>query len=595
MFKTCALLSLCACAVMAANFVTAQGARLVIGQSTFTAQTPGTSATLLGGVGGVAYANGILFAADANRTGMIPINNRVLEFPTQSFPGPLDTIRPFIARCAVCLGTANVVLGQPDFVSNTFTISQTGLRLPTAVATDGTILAVADTANNRIMIWKSIPTIIDQPADIELGQPDFNTVLQGPQQVVDNKSLRGPQGVWIQNGKLYVADTQNHRVLIWNSIPTQNDQPADLVLGQPSFNVANQPDLTKASTNAQANTLLNPVSVSSDGIRLYVADLGNSRVLIWNTIPTTNQAPADVAVGQKDLVTGLENDATDLCPSNGTDATTGALTYPMRCGKTMDFPRFALSDGTRLFVADGGNDRVLIYNTIPTQSGAAADVILGQTDDVSDAVSSFTDLFHPLLRQSAADILPTPTGLAWDGTNLYVTDASNRRILVFTAEDTLVPINGVRNAASLQIFALGSITIGGTITVADVVKVTITHNSGTAREYDYTMVANDTLATAMTGLAKVIDAGSGDPAVFAQFEPILSTIKLVARVPGAAGDTTALTVSGSTNATFTVSASGTTLQQGQSATILAPGTLVTFLGQNIADAAVAADLSQDSL
>jgi len=83
--------------------------------------------------------------------------------------------------------------------------------------------------------------------------------------------------------------------------------------------------------------------------------------------------------------------------------------------------------------------------------------------------------------------------------------------------------------------------------------------------------------------------------VFAEFESTLSTIKLIARVPGAAGDTTALTVSGSNNATFTVNASGATLQQGQSATILAPGTLVTFLGQNIADKAVAADLSQDSL
>jgi uncharacterized protein (TIGR03437 family) len=595
MFKTCALLSLCACVGLAADFVTGQGARLVIGQVNFTQQQPGTSATLLGAVGGVAYANGILFAADANRTGMTPVNNRVLEFPTQSFPGPLDTIRPFIARCAVCLGQANVVLGQPDFVSNTFAISQTGLRLPTAVATDGTVLAVADTANNRIMIWKSIPTTVNQPADLELGQPDFNTVLQGSQQVVDNKSLRGPQGVWIQNGKLFVADTQNHRVLIWNSIPIQNRQPADLVLGQPSFNVANQPDLVKQTSNAAPNTLLNPVSVSSDGTRLYVADLGNHRVLIWNSIPTTNQAPADVAVGQKDLNTGFSNDVVNLCASNGTDPTTGALTYPMRCGKTMDFPRFALSDGTRLFIADGGNDRVLIYNTIPTQNAAAADVILGQVDDTSDAVSSFTDLFHPLLRQSAADITPTPTGLAWDGTNLYVTDASNRRILVFTPETPLVPINGVRNAASLQIFALGSITLTGTITAGDIVKITITDNAGTAREYDYTMLSTDTLATAMIGLAKVINAGDGDPAVFASFVPILQTIKLIARVPGAAGDTTALTVSGSDNATFIVNASGTTLQQGQSATILAPGTLVTFLGQNIADAPLAADLSQDSL
>ena len=437
MFKTCALLSLCACVGLAADFVTGQAARLVIGQTTFTQQQPGTSDTLLGAVGGIAYANGVLFVADANRTGLTPVNNRVLEFPTQSFPGPLDTIRPFIARCAVCVGQANVVLGQPDFVSNTFHIAQTGLRLPTAVATDGSILAVADTGNNRIMIWKSIPTTVNQPADIELGQPDFKTILTGSQQVVDNRSLRSPQGVWIQNGKLFVADTQNHRVLIWNSIPTQNRQPADVVLGQPNFNVANQPDLTKATTDAHANTLLNQVSVSSDGVRLYVADLGNNRVLIWNSIPTTNQAPADVVVGQKDMDTGISNDAPDLCPSNGKDST-GADTFPARCGKTMDFPRFALSDGTRLFIADGGNDRILIYNTIPTQNGAAADVILGQPDENASVVSSFTDLFHPLLRQSAADITPTPTGLAFDGTNLYVTDGSNRRVLVFTPATPLV-------------------------------------------------------------------------------------------------------------------------------------------------------------
>jgi uncharacterized protein (TIGR03437 family) len=592
MFKTCALLSLCACVGLATDFVTGQGARLVIGQTTFTGQQPGASATLLGAVGGVAYANGILFVADSNRTGLIPLNNRVLLFPTETFPKPLDPIQPYIARCAVCVGQANVVLGQPDFVSSAFAITQTGFRTPTAVATDGVVLAVADTSNNRVMIWKSIPTTIDQPADIELGQPDFTTVLQGSQQVVDNKSLRGPQGVWIQNGRLYVADTQNHRVLIWNSIPTQNRQPADLVLGQANFNVAAQPDLTKQDTNAHANTLLNPVSVSSDGTRLYVADLGNNRVLIWNSIPTVNTQPADVVVGQKDLDTGLSNDAPDLCVPTSSDPTTGAPIFPARCSKTMDFPRFALSDGTRLFIADGGNDRVLVYNNIPTQNGAPADVILGQPNEFASVVTSTPDTpFRPtVLDQSAADITPTPTGLAWDGTNLYVTDPANRRILVFTPEQPLIPINGIRNAASLQIFALGSLTITGTITTGDVVTAIINGVS-----YNYTMIANDTLDTAMTGLAAAINAGTGDPSVFAEFEPILETIKLIARAPGTDGNNITLDVSGSTNATFAITASGSMLTGGEDATILAPGTLVTLLGQNLADAPASADMSQDHL
>ncbi len=257
MLKTCALFSLCAYVGLAADFVTGQAARLVIGQQTFTDQIPGATDTLLGGVGGVAWAAGTLFVADTNRIGLLPLNNRVLLIPTNTFPQPLDTIPPFLSRCPVCVGQANVVLGQPDFTSTAFNISQSGLRLPTAVASDGRVVAIADTANNRVLIWNSIPVTNNQPANIELGQPDFNTVLTGSSVVVDNRSLRAPQGVWIQNGRLFVADTQNHRVLIWNSIPTQNRQPADLVLGQANFNVAVEPDLTKQTDFNGLNTLLN--------------------------------------------------------------------------------------------------------------------------------------------------------------------------------------------------------------------------------------------------------------------------------------------------------------------------------------------------
>ncbi len=96
--------------------------------------------------------------------------------------------------------------------------------------------------------------------------------------------------------------------------------------------------------------------------------------------PPTQQA-ADVEIGQPDMTQGIPDnafttvalspipgtglgtkDVPALCQvSNGVDANNN-LTYPPVCEYTLSYPRFALSDGTNLYVADGGNDRVLIYN-----------------------------------------------------------------------------------------------------------------------------------------------------------------------------------------------------------------------------------------
>ena len=384
----------------AADFLTGQAARAVVGQTYFNAQNTGASNTVIGAAGGLAFANNILFVADDNHVGLLPDNNRVLIFPLNPYllhvPAIDAEIPPYSGRCPVCGGQASEVLGQPDFLTTAggtsaiittapTPVTASSMYQPTAVASDGTILAVADTSNNRILIWKSIPlTYGPQPADIVLGQKDFTSVALV---TVTASSLRGPQGVWIQNGKLFVADTENDRILIWNSIPTQNNQPADVVLGQPNFTTASQVNQVNLSLPTSASIMLSPTSVTSDGTRLYVADLGYNRVLIWNSIPTTNQKPADVEIGQKDMVTSIANDSTDLCPSNGTD-TNGNATYPALCGKTLSFPRYALSDGTRLFIADGGNDRVLVYNSIPTQNAAKADVILGEPDEFSDVFTN---------------------------------------------------------------------------------------------------------------------------------------------------------------------------------------------------------------
>lgn len=612
MVKYCAFLSLCAGVGLAADFLTGQGARLVVGQPTFTAQLEGTSDTLLGGAGAVAYANGKLFVADANRLGFGPIAHRVLIFDTTNFPKSTDVLE-YNRRCPACVGQASVVLGQDNFTSgapnrateqqpNGFLGANT-LRLPVSVATDGLRLAVADTQNNRVLIWNSIPTTIGQPADVVVGQERFDQLKT----VVTNaRSLRAPQGVWIQNGRLFVADTQNYRVLIWNTIPTTNDAPADIVLGQDNMNSAVLRDPFNAPPNVivtiDGKAMLTPTSVSSDGIRLFVTDLGLNRVLIWNTIPTSNNQAPDVVIGQPDFSEYTANNSPKLCDVSGADGD-GNLLFPARCGKTMNFPRFTLSDGQRLFVADGGNDRVLMYNSIPVQNGAAADIILGQPDEFQSVVSSQTDLFHPLLRQSAADITATPTSLAWDGTNLYVADPSNRRVLVFTPGESLVPLNGVRNGASREVFSLGSVFVAltrslsstgaeivGTINPGD--TATITLNS---RSYTHTVVENDTVQTIMIGLANVINAGTGDPEVLAKYEPALDLIKLQAKRGGTEGNQITLAVSTNEGAGIVLRPSGSTLQGGGNAGVIAPGALVIVRGTNLASTTELADMNQQSL
>jgi uncharacterized protein (TIGR03437 family) len=625
------------------NFTTGQAARAVIGQPTFTAQSPNSSDTVLGGAGGVAYANDTLFVADSNRVQASPVNHRVLLFKNLSgqLPTP-DAQLTYNRKCPVCVGTATLVLGQPDLTTTTENMpaTQNGLRAPTAVASDGIHVVVADTDHNRVLIWNSIPVINDQPADVVVGQPNFQS-SSIPGDTPNAHSLRAPQGVWILNGKLYIADTGYNRVLIYNHIPTKNGADADVALGEPNLTTFVQPDLTQQTTSASASNMLNPVSVTSDGVHLFVTDLGYNRVLIWNSIPTTSGAPADVVIGQPDMNGSVANNAYSgtpatsaapattnvetpvLCPdSNGTDYN-GKPTYPPTCNATLSFPRFALSDGKRLFIADGGNDRVMVFQRIPTQNAASADFIIGQ---LGGEINQASD---------AADSLRTPMSLAWDGTNLFVADAFNRRVTVYSIGANNIPYSGVRNAASMKIFSLGSVAITGSVTANDSVAVTIgntTTNTGTncgsastsstsststtttstttnttgpanapvgcGTSYLYTVKSSDGLLDVVNGLVAAIDAGSGDSNAFAFVDFATTTVVLAAKTEGLDGNNVSYVTSTSTKATEVLTTAGSTLTGGGDASRLGPGTLVSVLGSGLSappGSGVSADFTQPNL
>jgi uncharacterized protein (TIGR03437 family) len=565
-----------------------QAARGVIGQPIFAGGVITISQSTVGGVQGVAATSNRVFVADSNTLSILPLNNRVLVFDSTQIPAPTADLTGYqppsgVNRCPLCNFSAINVLGQPDYVTpnpgpgiapTIVPPTATNMYAPTAVASDGTILVVADTNYNRVLIYNTIPTTIDASPNVVLGQANFTATQSA--NILNASSLRGPQGVWIHNGKLYVADTGNSRVLIWNSIPTTDNQAADVVLGEPNFTTRYNPAANVALV-AAANTMYNPTSVTTDGTHLFVTDAGFNRVLIWNNIPTTNQQAADFEVGQPSMTTTAPNNSVGFCASNGTNTTTNTPTYPFECEKTLSYPRFALADNTgRLYIADSGNDRVMIYKAIPTSNGVGADNVLGQPDFVSNVVSDQAYLITSTVvsNNSSANTMRAPSSLAWDGTNLYVTDPYDLRVLYFSpgSPSLVLPNDSILNAASQQIHAEGYVVIGGTVTKGDQITITI---SGAA--YSYTTVSGDTLQTITNGLVTAINgsnSGAGDPNAIAVAVPG-AIVSLNARAEGAAGNAVTLAAAVNNSATETATASGISLTGGNGAT-LAPGTFVTI-------------------
>jgi hypothetical protein len=71
-------------------------------------------------------------------------------------------------------------------------------------------------------------------------------------------------------------------------------QSADVVVGQPYMNWY----YANANGSVDAQGLNHPTSVCSDGTHMFVVDTGNNRVLVYNTIPGSDFASANVVVGQ---------------------------------------------------------------------------------------------------------------------------------------------------------------------------------------------------------------------------------------------------------------------------------------------------------
>ena len=214
-------------------------------------------------------------------------------------------------------------------------------------------LYIADTFNNRILGYRDARRVKPgDKADIVIGQPDLNRVLtnapQNNRDIPTDQGLFRPSGLVVDsNGDLFVADSGNSRVLRFPSpferVPAAGERyRTNLVLGQSG---AFAPRITDPGPRNMAYPFGLAFTVNGD---LLVSDALHHRVLFFRRPQggdfTTGMA-AEKVIGQPDFFTGTRGSGTNRLGS----------------------PRhIAIDTDDRLYVADAGNNRIVMYDRVPT-------------------------------------------------------------------------------------------------------------------------------------------------------------------------------------------------------------------------------------
>ncbi|MBL8024699.1 MAG: gliding motility-associated C-terminal domain-containing protein [Elusimicrobia bacterium] len=365
----------------------------VLGQPDFTSGTPTTTQNgLYNPYGNALDKEGkILYVADLR-------NNRILSFD--------------VSTTTIVNGSNAVnVVGQTDgtggpvyTTQNIFDgVAQNGFRweYDIAIDTSGHRLFVADYTSHRVLVYNldTNNTIVDRTADYVLGQTNFTN-----QDIMTNQySIYTPTGLAFDaaTNRLFVVAQRHHRVMVFDVASITNGENAIHVLGQPSFT-------TSGTANTQSG-LNDPYGVALEPgtSRLYVTASGNNRVLVYDVSTITDGEDAIHVLGQP----------------NFTSQPSSLAQNRLRT------PTSVTHDGNNhLYVADYGNNRVMVFDTAVITDGENAVNVLGQPDFTSATVSLTAAAF-------------TPWSVAIDRTvnRLFVSDTTNNRILVF---DTTIITDG---------------------------------------------------------------------------------------------------------------------------------------------------------
>jgi hypothetical protein len=323
-------------------------------------------------------------------------------------------------------------------------------------------LMVSDTGQNRVFIWNKLPQSLHQEPDVVLGQGLTTDTERNAGGQASACSLMYPSGIWSDGQRLVVADAWNHRVLVWHSFPTQNGQPADVVIGQPDF-ASNLPNVKGVGARPSAQSLNWCYGVFSDGTHLWIADTGNRRVLYFDIIPTENFAKADAVIGKPTFEERDYENEDAIWPYSVNVSERGALAitdtqyyrvllwhraedaFYKKADLIIGQPDFEANGQNQfglfpkantlnwcydtcfqkegLWVADTGNSRLLWWNTIPAENNTPADDLIGHADFTTGSENKET-------IRTTEKTLYWPFAVSIEKQTMVIADTGNHRIVI---------------------------------------------------------------------------------------------------------------------------------------------------------------------
>lgn len=293
---------------------------------------------------------------------------------------------------------ASYVLGQDDFESTGPGVNDSSLFFPLGVSfdEDTSYFYVSDAGNNRVVVFNLADGITNGESAIRvLGQADFSSQISTTTQ----SGLDGPTGVLVRSGKAYVADTNNHRVMVFDVGTITNGENAVSVLGQADF-VSGDLAVTQSGLWYPAD-----VALDEDQNLLFVHD--RTRVLVYDIESITNGENAVNVLGEPDFT------------STTAGGTVNAATINDGYGISFD------DTNQRLFVADGVARIVIFDLSGGITNGMNASYVLGQNNSTSSSEPS--------------EVAPTQNSISvvgqvyYDTTNdyFYVMEGTQNRLLIF--------------------------------------------------------------------------------------------------------------------------------------------------------------------